>query len=553
MFEDSLGRGERQARAMVTLVLVVEAIWILFHKYLPLDAALWTLQGDLIGEHMSGHSAPGLSVTVIPGAGILIPYLSAFVQLLLGGEIASRILFVLVGVLWRGLAMLAILRLMRVRDEGVYYLVPVFVLSGIFFVGSLPYLAGEAFAYTLLYFFLRQEHPRRIAYWILAIGFALTALAHPLAYLVCIVFTFTIANEQRRSVHLSQGWLSNLNAVIGLLIPGLVILLLRLFIPGNPFMLTSSGLTPVSGTEGLLFLATATPYVVEAAFPSADILFTVTSGLTILLVIAALFRAFLLPMEEVSWQSRTTKATGAILLVCALLGPLAEKIGVQPHAFLWFALFVLLAGSYSRGPAVRRNIIDRVLNVMAFATMVAAGVLNGLAVNRGSDAASDVLRGAAELIRAEKHTLEMDKGLMNVDVHYLIDDRVIDVSRGYVGSYSYTVTAPLYLYADGFLLDRPSYYQPNGGAMYRLDDGRFTSPRDTLSLDRFDRILDPKLRILAALPFGETSTPLLGKYGRALSDTAAFTVDHGDQQYQLMIGTLTPSKFPGLAFREIEH
>ncbi len=533
---------------MVTLVLVVEAIWILFHKYLPLDAALWTLQGDLIGEHMSGRSAPGLSVTVIPATGVLIPYLSGFIQLLLGGEIASRILFVIVGVLWRGLTMLAVLRLMRVRDEGVYYLVPVIVMSGIFFVGSLPYLAGEALAYSVLYFFLRQEHPRKIAYWILAIGFSLTALAHPLAFITCVFFTLAIANEQRRSVHLSQGWLSNLNAVVGLLVPGFVIMLLRFFVPGNPFMLSESGLTPVSGMEGLLFIATSTPYVLEASFPSGDILFATTSAVTLLLVIAALFRAFLLPMEEVSWQSRSTKASGAILLVLALLGPLIEGVGVQSHAFLWFALFLLLAGSYSRGPAVRRNIIDRVLNILAFATMVAAGILNGLAVNRGSEAASDVLRGTAELIRGEKQVLESDKGIMSVDLHYLADDRVVNVSNGYVGSYSYTVTAPLYLYADGFMLAEPARYQPNGGAMYRHDDGRFASPNDTLSLEGgFTRMLDPKFRVLAALPLGETSTTLLGKYGKAISDTTAFEVDHGDQLYHLVIGTLVPSKLPGLA------
>lgn len=549
MFEDSIGRGERQARAMVTLVLVVEAIWILFHKYLPLDAALWTLQGDIIGQHMSGHSAPGLAVTVIPGAGILAPYISAFAQLLLGSEVASRILFVIVGVIWRGMAMLAVLRLMRVRDEGVYYLVPVFVLSGIFFVGSLPYLFGEALAYSLLYFFLRQEHPGRLAYWVLAVGFAVTALAHPLAYLICIFFTMTIANEQRRSVHLAQGWLSNLNAVIGLVIPGMVILLLRLFIPGNPFMLTSSGLTPVHGYEGLLFLATSTPYVTEASFPSGDILFATTSAVTILLVVASLFRAFLLPMEEVSWQSRSTKAAGAVLLVLAIIGPLTEGIGIQLHAFLWFALFLLLAGSYSRGPAVRRNMVDRLLNVLAFATMVAAGILNGLAVNRGSDAASDVLRGAAELIRNESHSIETETGNGQLDVHFLIDERVHDNSSSYIGSYSYTVTAPLYLYADGFMLDRPEMYQPNGGAMFREDDGYFMSPADTLALPSFDNTLNERLRILAALPIGEASTQLFGKYGKALTDTTVYPVDFGAEQYNLMLGSLTATKFPGLALR----
>lgn len=547
MFEDSIGRGERQARAMVTLVLVVEAIWILFHKYLPLDAALWTLQGDLVGRHMSGDPAPGLSVSLIPGGGVLVPYISGFAQLLLGGEIAARILFVVVGVLWRGLAMLAVLRLMRVRDEGVFYLVPVFVMSGVFFVGSLPYLFGEACAYSVLYFFLRQEHPGRIAYWILAAGFAVTALAHPLAYIVCIFYTLTIANEQRRSIHLAQGWMSNLNAVVGLLVPGLVVLLLRLFIPGNPFMLTSSGLTPVHGTEGLLFLATSTPYVAEAAFPSADILFAVVSAVTVLLIIASLFRAFLLPMEEVSWQSRSTKAAGAILLVLSLLGPFAEQIGIQTHAFLSFSFFLLLAGSYSRGPAVRRNIIDRMLNVFAFATMVAAGVFNGLAVNRGSEAASEVLRGAADLVHNEQDRYRAAAGLGDIDVRFLIDDPVRDVALGYVGSYSYTVTAPLYLYADGFLLDNPSAYQPNGGAIYRYDGGRLFAPSDTLAFERFDRILDPRLRILAALPMGEISTPLFGKYGKALSDTTSFVVDHGAQRYQLLLGKIAATKLPGLA------
>ena len=233
----------------------------------------------------------------------------------------------------------------------------------------------------------------------------------------------------------------------------------------------------------------------------------------------------------------------------AVIGPAMEQIGVQTHAFIWFAFFLLLAGSYSRGPAVRRNIIDRLLNVLAFATMVAAGILNGLAVNRGSDAASNVLRGAAELVRAEQQAQQMERGLSELDVRFLADDRVVNVSTSYVGAYSYTVTAPPYLYADGFMFDRPSLYQPNGGAMYRHDGERLLSPQDTLSLDRFERILDPKLRILAAVPPGEVSTSLLGRYGRALSDTTTFVAEYGEHRYQLILGTLVPSKLPGLALQ----
>lgn len=546
MFEDSIGRGERQARAMVTLVLVIEALWTLFHKYLPLDAALWTLQGDLAARHIAGSPAPGVSLTIIPAAGTLVPYIIAFAQMLLGGEIASRILFVVAGILWRGLTMLAILRMMRVRDEGVYYLVPVFVMSGIFFAGSLPYLFGEALAYSLLYFFLRQEYPRRIAYWILAGGFAIVALAHPLAFVTCLVFTLAIANEQRRSVHLGQGWLSNMNAVAGLLVPGLLILALRFFVPGNPFMLTASGLTPIHGTEGLLFVATATPYVLEASFPGADVLYTVVAAVTILLVGASLFRAFLLPMEEVSWQSRSTKTAGVILLVLALLGPLTERVGVQTHAFLWFALFLLLAGSYSRGPGVRRNIIDRLLNVLAFTTMATAGILNGLAINRGSDTAFDTLKNAADLIKQAERAMS-EQGTQRIDARYLIDERAASAAPEYVGSYSYTVTAPLYLYSSGFLLNEPVRYQPNGGAMYLDDGSSFVTPRDTLALNQMSDALDPRLRILAALPRGEISSPLLGVYGRALADTTTTAMDHGDAHYQLVLGTLMPTKQPGLA------
>src|SRR4051812_18319054 len=115
MMDESIGRGERQARALVALVLVIEALWIFFHKYLPLDASLWALQSDAVRNHIAGRGNDGLSMIPIPAANTLVPLFSGLLSFLLNGEVVTRIILVFVGILLRGIAMLSMLRVMRVR------------------------------------------------------------------------------------------------------------------------------------------------------------------------------------------------------------------------------------------------------------------------------------------------------------------------------------------------------------------------------------------------------------------------------------------------------
>ncbi|MEP7234909.1 MAG: hypothetical protein ABI778_06405, partial [Ignavibacteriota bacterium] len=342
MMNDSIGRGERQARTIVLFVLVIETLWIFFHKYLPLDSALWSLQADAAREHLAGRGNDGLSMIPIPAANTLVPLFSGILSFIFSGEVITRILMVVVGIFLRGYAMLALLRVMKVREELVYFLVPVFVWSSIFFLGSLPYLAAEALAIGLVAHLLNQEHPRGGTYWLLAIGFGVVAWAHALAFIAIIVLVLSVANEQRRSVHLSQGWLSNINSVLSLIVPGIVVVLLRIFYPGPIFLLTTSGLIPSGGFGRFLFSMTATPLVREAAFPGADVLAVAISATVILLVVASLARAFLLPMEEVSWQSRSAKGAAGILLFLGICGFFLTPLGIETSGLLWFAAFMLI-------------------------------------------------------------------------------------------------------------------------------------------------------------------------------------------------------------------
>ena len=93
--DDSIGRGERQARALVMLVLVIEALWIFFHKYLPLDASLWALQSDAVREHFAGRANDGLSMIPIPAANTFVPLITGIFRFLFSGEVVVRILMVL--------------------------------------------------------------------------------------------------------------------------------------------------------------------------------------------------------------------------------------------------------------------------------------------------------------------------------------------------------------------------------------------------------------------------------------------------------------------------
>jgi hypothetical protein len=551
MMDESIGRGERQARALVTLVLVIEALWIFFHKYLPLDASLWALQSDAVRNHIAGHGNDGLSMIPIPAANTLVPLFSGLLSFLFSGEVVTRIILVFVGVLLRGIAMLSMLRVMRVREELVYFLVPVFVWSGIFFIGSAPYLVAETLTLALITHLLKQDHPRDGTFWFLAIGFAFVALSHALAFLIIIALVLSVANEQRRSVHLSQGWLSNINRVAALVLPGGFILLLRVLYPAPVFMLSTSGFIPEGGLRHFMFALTPTPLVREAAFPASDIIATAITGVVVLLVIAALIRAFLLPMEEVSWQSRSAKGAGGILLVLALASFFLTPLGVETSAFFWLAAFLLIAGSYSRGPASRRGAVDRLLRSVGFIVMIAAGIYNGVSTNRGSEAASDLRENAAKLIRGETNMAKVDEHIDSVQTRFVLDPALISqMSDLSIGSFAYSLVAPVYLYGNDNLLSNPSWFQPEGGILERV--GKTTSgssPAKIITLQNPESYFDPHLRVLAELSEGNNFSAAFGQYAHSFIDITGIHAEYGMAKFRVVIGKLSPKPQTGLAIK----
>ncbi|MBS1904287.1 MAG: hypothetical protein JSS75_11330 [Bacteroidetes bacterium] len=547
--DDSVGRGERQARALVMLVLAIEALWIFFHKYLPLDASLWSLQSETIRQHLAGSPNDGLRLVLIPGANILVPFVSGLLGFLLNGEVVTRLLLVGIGFFGRGMAMVSLLRALRVREALVFFLVPVIVWSGVFFVGSVPYLVGETLVIALVSFFLHQDHPRSGSYYVLMVGFTLVALCHALAFFAVIFITFAVASEQRRSVHLNQGWLSNFNRVLGLVIPGCVVLLLRVFAPAPIFMLSTSGFIAWTPTAHMLLAVAATPIVREAAFPGSDLIAITTSAVVVLLALASLVRAFLLPMEEVSWQSRSTKRAGTILLIVSLLGLVLMKVGVESGAFIWMSLFFVIAASYSRGPAVRRGAVDRLLRSVAFIAMIVAGVVNALGTNRGSEAAADVRDHATQLVRGERTTASTDLHLDSLDIRFVLDSSIVAAEGiGHFPMISYSATAPAYLYEIGAAIAKPGQYQPRGGMIARADGRQLWSPADQLALGDASSYFEPHLRVLAMLPEGGASNPsVFGPFAHGMQDTNSIAVAHGDVNFRLVIGRLRSEPKPGLA------
>jgi hypothetical protein len=547
MFEDSIGRGERQARALVLLVLAIESVWVFLHKYLPADTALWTLQADLIGKHIAGGAKDGFSLVLVPSANMLGPLISWLFSLLFGSEVAMRFWMAFGGIFLRGAAMLTLLQTLRVRDASLYYLIPVFAWSGIFFSGAYPYLFGETIALFLIVFLLRQDRPRRFQYLVLTIGFAFVALLHALAFVICAAFVFFVAKEQQRSIHLSQGWLSNTNSVLGLALPGIIILLLRIVFPAPVFTVSTSGLIPMTGPGLLLFMTTVSPHILEASFPTADIICTAITAFVILLVLGSLVRAFLLPMEEVSWQSRSAKGAGTVLLLLAIAGLFLSPMGIQTQALIWTSAFLILSGSYSRGPAVRRTSIDRLLNALGFIAMLAAGGMNAFGTNRGSEAAAEVRSEAVRLIESEKQTSRQERGQHSIDVHYAIDSALFDSMKdAYIGALSYSVTVPLYLYSNANTLEDPAAFQPKAG-MISADGKDFSSPLDLIRFRSPDEYFKPERRFFGAVAAGASFSAQFGPFVRSLKDTSGTFIQYGDIKYSLILGTPSPERQTGLA------
>lgn len=549
MLEQTSGRGERRATTVVFLVLLVEALWVFLHKYLPLDAGLWTLQADLTSQHMTGSPSGVWKLIPYPAANVAVSYVAGFLSFLLTPEIAVRLLMSLGGILFRGMGAVFLARVMRVRDEAVYYLIPVVVWSTTWFTGSLAYLIGEGVALWVIAFFLAQHHPRSSAYWLLTIGIAIVALFHALAFLFAAVVILGIAIEQRRSVHLSQGWLSNGRTVLSTLVPGLVILLLSFF-SGQPiFRISTSGLLPADPITMFLFLLTPAPDVLEATFRGADILHAALSAFLTFIVLGCFARAFFLAIEEHTWQSRALKHTGWWLIVLGFAGILLYPVGIDVMAWTAMAVLVTLFASYSGGPAVRRTGMDRMLLTSSIIAATAVGIVNALSINIGSEASTEVLRISQRLIRDDAMQATQS-GVVSARYRFVIDSSYwSDTHAGsLVAKINYSATAPMYLYQTTSFIQHPEILQPEGGNMRLVAPTRATlSPTKPLMLDAPEAYLDPANRVLAVLPPKTVASSTFGRWEFVIADSLSYRVTKGQVDYQLTAGALSAERPSGLA------
>lgn len=547
--EETSGRSERRATTVVLVVLAIETLWTILHKYLPLDASLWSLQSELVRDHLSGQVNDGWKIIPFPAANVLAPFISGLFASLFSGEITVRLILTVVCLFLRGCGLLTLFRTMRVRDEAVYYLIPVYTWSAVWFSGAMPYLVGETVATFTIAYLLSQSYPRSSAYWIISFGLAVTAMCHALAFFFAALITISITVEQRRSVHLSQGWLSSGRTVMSLLIPGSLLLLLSLFVQQPIFRISTSGFLPHEGFQQLLFFVTPAPSVLEATIKYGTILHGTFALGAAIIVIVCLGRAFLLPMEEVTWQSRSLKLGGAVLLVLSILSFLISGIGFDSAAWIGTAILFRLAGSYSRGPGVRRTVLDRVLVTVSIVAMVGTGLINSLSINRGSAASEDVLKIGRRLVDQEKQLAMQDQQLDSLSVQLLIDSSFVErESKSAVASYTYSLNSLLYLYGDKDVLKAPHTFQPIPGSMRQIDyQSVRTSPLMSLQYKTPERYLDPHLRVLAV---ADSGVPMqLGQFPLYLSDTTGVGIAHGEAAYRVIVGKLSAGRTQGLALR----
>ncbi len=539
MLDESTGAKERRATTVITAILFLEALWIFLFKYLPLDAGLWALQAELVHQHLFGHATDTWRLIQYPAANIGAPLLSGFLTILFSGEVVTRLLLTFGAIFMRGFAMVMLFRTLRVRDETVYFLIPVLSLSGIWFTGATPYLLGETVALWVLVFFVSQNHPRRVAYWILSIGLMLVALCSALVFLMCVVVVLLILAEQRRSVHLSQGWLSEPRSVMGLLLPGAMLVLTGL-LAGEPILRLSSSSFLPSGLGRLLFVLTPAPNILEATFRYGDVLHWLIAAFFGVVLLACFARAYLLAIEEATWQSRALRTAGYTLLVIAMLGPLLGGMGFETESGCIFAITLILAGSYSGGPAVRRTPADRLIYTGALITLIVTASINMFSVSAGSAAAEDVLKSARTLVRQEHQTVLEDEHMDSIRIRFVVDSMLLQNSaRALVGIFSYSCTAPLYLFTEPDLLKRPAEFQPRGGLVRTSDPGvKSTTPAIPVNLGSADRYLDSTVRVLASMTKGSKVSPSFGPYVLSLQEDGGISVEKGEASYRLGIGKL---------------
>jgi hypothetical protein len=538
--DETTGLGERRARSIVTVVLLVEAVWVFLFKYLPLDAGLWSLQAELVRSHITGHANDGWRLIGFPASNVLGPLIAGLMTSIFSGEVVVRLLLTFVAIFLRGLGMLTLFRVLRVRDIGVIYLIPVLAVTGLWFTGALPYLMAETLLLWVLVFFLSQDHPGSRAYWTLSVGFLFVSLFSGLVYFLSIFIVFMIMLEQRRNVHLSQGWFNEPRAVIGLLGLGAIPLLLG-FIIGQPVLrFSATNLLPQPNFGQFLFFLTPAPNVLEATFRYGHFIhILVAVGFGVVLV-GCFARAVLLAIEEVTWQSRALRSAGYMLLVLALLGPLLSRFGIESGAGVVLAVTLILAGSYSRGPAVRRLAVDRLIFVLSTVTAIVSLAMNAYSIAIGSFAATDVLSSARGLVSQERESARQDEHLSNIRFRFVMDS-TLAAQTELVATLSYSATAPVYLFTEHGILNQPSAFQPPGG-LVRAQAGsaipRTGSPDIPLLLGSEDKYIDSTVRILATLPMGTQSSNAFGPFDMSLAEDAGVNIDKGEVEYRLAIGKL---------------
>ena len=535
--DESTGLNERRARTIVICILVAETVWVFLARYLPLDASLWALQAELVHQHIAGHAHDGWRLIPYPASNIGAPLFSVLFTSFFPGEVVIRLMLTLGAIFLRGMGMLTLFRVLRVRDAAIYFLIPVLAMTGLWFSGALPYLMAETLALWVLVYFLSQDHPRSSAYWTLSIGLLMVSLLSGLVFLLMIVVVIMIMLEQRRSVHLSQGWLNEPRSVLSLLLLGILVLALG-FLGGEPILrLSSSGFLP-TGLSRMLFLLTPAPRVLEATFRYGDILHALVTLLFILILLGCFARAYLLAIEEVTWQSRAVRSAGYVLLLFAICDPLLSGIGIESSSGVVLAVTFILAGSYSRGPAVRRSPIDRLLYTCTIIVVVASIGMNAFSIAQGSAAALDVIHSARSLVSGERETTREDEHLNHIGIRFAMDSS-LGAQAAYVGTFSYSSTAPLYLFTGGDVLDNPAAFQIPGGAVKTSNrDDRAISPAIPALLGTEDRYVDSTVRVLAALPMGTHVSNALGPFALWLVEDAAIKIDKGEATYKLAIGKL---------------
>ena len=181
--------------------------------------------------------------------------------------------------------------------------------------------------------------------------------------------------------------------------------------------------------------------------------------------------------------------------------------------------------------------------------MLAAGGMNALGTNRGAEAAYDTKTDALRLIAQEVQTSRQELGVAKLDVHYIIDSSLYaSTQESYIGTVSYSLSVPIYLYAEGNILADPSRFQPMSGAVSG-EDNVFVSPLHTVHFAKPESTFAPAVRFLAALPNGSSRSTQFGEFVKSLKDVNSIPIRHGDAEYVLSLGTPNELGIPGLALK----